>query len=130
SQGSIHSAQLPRLSSDNIYGDEVSKTKVCDQHLHMFVEHSIRFVPNDFQSTNKHFLHSITYLIDTLSDKTSEYNFCLQISLLLSKCINELYQRHLQSTLAWHIWSKCSQQFIVILNRIVIFNHEQYQQQD
>ncbi|CAF0924259.1 unnamed protein product, partial [Didymodactylos carnosus] len=114
--GSIHSAQLPLTSTDDLDTDEVSKTTLCDQFLHMFIEHSVRFVSIDSHSTNERLLHLITHLIDTLS-KTSEYNFCLQTSLLLSKCIDELRQQHLQSTLAWHIWSKCSQQIIHILNR-------------
>ena len=58
------------------------RTTLCDQYLHMMLEHAIRFNDED-QNNEDAYLHVISYLIDTLS-KTSDENFCYQTSSLLT----------------------------------------------
>ena len=107
-------------SSGNHKSQEKSlsyRTTLCDQYLHMMLEHAIRFNDNEDQTIEESYLHVLTYLIDTLS-KTSDENFCSQTSSLLLKCSVELsHQPLIIPCLFWHIWFRCSTHLINILNR-------------
>ncbi|CAF1214281.1 unnamed protein product [Adineta ricciae] len=113
----LSSSQNNRTQDASSPADQSSPTRttLSDQYLHMFLEHAIRYTPDD-PTIEQTYLHILSYLIDTLT-KTSDDNFCQQTSLLLLKCSFELPLQPLKiPSLFWHIWLRCSTHLIPILN--------------